>query len=45
MNIFGNISSLTSLIATKKFSIKLITFSTYTKNFKEIKVKLTLGGS
>ena len=44
MNIFGNISfsSFTSSIATKDFPIKLITFPTYTKNFKKIRVKLTL---
>ena len=40
--LFVNISSFTSLIAKKHFSIKLITFPTYTKIFKEIGVKLTL---
>ena len=42
MNIFGNISSLTSPIATKKFPIKLMTFPTYTNNFRKIGVKLTV---
>ena len=40
-NIFGNISSPTNPIATKEFLIKLITFSTYTRNSKEIETKLT----
>ena len=41
MNIFGNISSLTSPIATNEFLHKINHIPIYIKNFKETGVKLT----